>query len=306
MLSQSEMLNTRPLENIRWPRLVLGFFVTAVCALSVHAGMLQLLGIPFPDLSVITPPFKFLIKAVATLGLILLWQAASQNLRASFLKQWGVLFLIASMLTENLFRGPFMQGYCTTAFLFAFVGNVPTLLTIALSSALVVAAAPRLPLLWQKVVGAAVITALAVFAASPLFGAVWGHVMQSISNLAPTGEWCTLPYGANVLAPAYLTFAEPTLACFAAAALIWDRLSPSRGFRFLQFALLILAIKNQLLMPFIYAAFAKVPVMAALTSESQFALEAIALAVLTGLSWEWSEARRDHSRPPSAAFRRLV
>lgn len=279
---------TSSLDRIRWPRLGMGLFFTAVCALSVHVVMLQMLGVPFPDLSVIGPAYKFLIKAVATLGLIVLWQFASQKMQGSFLKQWGVLFLIATMLTETLIRGPFMEAYCTTAWVFSFIGNIPKLLAIALSSALIVVATPRLPRVWQKAAAALALTALTMFVATPLLGAAMGPVMQSISYLAPQSEWCVLPYGANVLIPAYLTFAEPVLACLAAAILVWDRLSPSRGLRFAQFTLLILAIKNQLLMPFAYAAFAKVPFLQALTSESQFALEAIVLAVLTGFTWERS------------------
>jgi hypothetical protein len=67
---------------------------------------------------------------------------------------------------------------------------------------------------------------------------------------------------------------------------------PSRGLRFAQFTVLILAIKNLLVTPFVYAVVAKTPFLAALTSVGQFALEAVALAVLTGFTWEWSTARR--------------
>ena len=113
-------------------------------------------------------------------------------------------------------------------------------------------------------------------------------IMNFISNLEPQGEWCALPYGANVLVPAYLTFLEPVIACFAAAALAWGKLSRSRAVRYLQFTLLILAVKNQLLTPFIYVAFAKIPALSALASEGQFALEALALAMLTCVSWDWA------------------
>jgi hypothetical protein len=275
------------LDRVCWPKLAIGFFLTAVGALSVHVVMLQILDVPFPDLSVIPAAYKFVIRAVATLGLIVFWQFAAQKMQGSFVKQWGALFLIASMLTESLIRGPFMEGYCTTAWIFAFVGNIPKLLTIALSSAMIVAATPRLRRAWQEVLAAVVLTAITTFAATPLIGAAFGPIMESIARLAPQSEWCTLPYGPNVLIPAYLTFAEPVVACLAAAILIWDTLSASRALRFAQFALIILAIKNQLLMPWVYAAFAKTPFLEALTSESQFALEAVALAVLTGITWEW-------------------
>jgi hypothetical protein len=54
-----------------------------------------------------------------------------------------------------------------------------------------------------------------------------GPLLAAMSNLAPQSEGCTLPHGANVLIPAYLTFAELVVACFVAAALAWDGLSPA-------------------------------------------------------------------------------
>ncbi len=274
--------------TIRWSRLGLGFLLTAVCALSVHAVMLQVLGTPFPDLSVVTPPYRFAIRVAQTLALLVFWQYASRNVSRSFLLQWGLLFLIFSMLTESLFRDPFMAGYCTNAWVFAFISNIPKLLGIAIVCAIVAAAAPRLRLAWQKIVAATIIAAFAMFALSPLIGMALAPLMKSIASLAPQSEWCTLPYGPKVLVPAYLSFAEPTLACVVAAILIWNKLSPSRGMRFVAFSLLILAIKNQLLLPVFYAGLAKGSFLAGLTSEGQFALEALALAVLTGVTMEWS------------------
>jgi hypothetical protein len=283
---------TFALDRIRWPRLGTGLFLTAVVALTVHVVMLQVLNVPFPDLSVLTPPIRLFIRTVQLLGLIVFWQFASKNMGRSFFKQWGALFLIASMLTETLFRGSFMDGYCTTAYRYAFASNIPKLLAMAFFCALIVVAVFWLRLTWQKVIAAAVIATLTTFAATPLIGAAMGPFLKSIADLAPQSEWCTLPYGANILIPAYLSFVEPVLACIAAAALCWDRLSPSFALRLTQFTLIVLAIKTQLLMPFIYASVAKEPFLHALASESQFALEALALAALTGVTWEWSVARR--------------
>jgi hypothetical protein len=46
-----------------------------------------------------------MVRAVARLGIIYLWQLASENKPGSFVKQCGALFLIASMLTETLISG---------------------------------------------------------------------------------------------------------------------------------------------------------------------------------------------------------
>lgn len=277
--------------GIRWSRFSIGVLLTAICALSVHAVMLQVLGTPFPDLSVVTAPYRFVIRAAQALGLIVFWQYASQGVNRSFLKQWGTLFLITSMVTETLIRGPFMEGYCTNAWVFAFVSNIPKLLGMAVLCAFIVVAAPRLHDVWQKVIVAAIIAALAMFALTPAIGMAIAPVMKSIANLAPQSEWCALPYGPNVLVPAYLSFAEPTFACVLAALLMWDRLPTSRGLRFVQFSLLILAIKNQLVTPIFYAALAKGTFLSGLASEGQFALEALTLAVLTGVTLDWSTRR---------------
>ncbi len=284
------------LEGIRWWRFSIGVVFTAICALSVHAVMLQVLGAPFPDLSVVTTPYRFVIRATQTLGLIVFWQAASQTYDRSFFKKWGLLFLVTAMLTESLFRGPFMDGYCTDAWVFIFVSNVPKLLNLAITCAIVAAAAPRLRLAWQTTLAAVIIAALVMFAFIPLISMAFAPVMKSIANLAPQSEWCKLPYGPNVLVPAYLSFVEPTLASMAAAILIWNRLSAFRAMRFLQFSLIILAINNQLVTPFFYAALAKSTLLVGLTSDGQFALEALTLAVLTGVTMEWS-LRRSERQP---------
>ena len=179
--------------------------------------MLQVLGTPFPELSVLTSPYRFAIRVAQTLALLVFWQYASRDAHRSFFVQWGLLFLIFSMLPENLFRAPFMAGYCTHAWVFAFVSNIPKLLGIAIVCALVVAASPYLRRAWQQLVAATILAAFAMFALSPLLGMAFAPVMKAIAGLAPQSEWCTLPYGLNVLIPAYLSFAEPTLACVAAA-----------------------------------------------------------------------------------------
>jgi hypothetical protein len=284
------MLTT--IKNVSVSRLALGILLTTIGALSVHAVMLQVLHVPFPDLSVIAAAYKFAIRAMATLGLIIFWQLALQKLPRSLAKQWAILFLMSTMLTENLFRAPFMDAYCTKAWTFIFVANISKLLTMAIAALMIVTVTPKLLRLWQKVAGALLITALTVFVLGPLIDKAMAPVMAAIAGLAPSAEWCTLPYGADVLIPAYITFLEPTLACFAAAALIWNQLSAVRVWRVAQFALLILAIKNLLVTPVVYAALAKQPFMNALVSDGQFFLEGLALAVLTGISWEWSTARK--------------
>jgi hypothetical protein len=285
-------MNISPIK-ISWPRLCLGFLVAGILALSVHAVMLQVLNVPFPDMSVVGVPYRYLSRCFMVLGLIYLCERSANSIGKSPLKRWVLLFLLFQMLSEEIFRAPFMAAYCTTAWIFPFVSQLPRWLSAALLAALIVLATPWLRLVWQKLLGAVVLAAVATFALTPLCSAVFAKLLESLSYLAPTGEWCTLPYGWKVLVPAYLTFVEPTIACFIAAALVWRRLSPSSGWRFLQFTVMIVAIKNQLITPFVYALLAKEPGLGALASDGQFALEALVLAVMTGVAWKWaSDAER--------------
>lgn len=211
------------------------------------------------------------------------------------MKKWAILFAIDAMLTESLFRGPFMDGYCTNSIGFMLINNIPKLLAIAITCALVVFTAPKLNNVPYKFLAAIALAAVFMFAINPLIGAAWKPVMEKISYLAPTGEWCKLPYGPDVLIPAYISFIEPVLACMAMAILVLDQLTPVKWLRLLLFVLLVLTVNYQLLMPLFYVALHKGSFLTNLASEGQFALEAIVLAVTTGFTWQWSSLVRSTS-----------
>jgi len=274
--------------HINWAKFGIGLFAATILSLSVHTVMLQGMDIAFPDLSVIDVPYQFIVRFCAALGLIIFWDLVREKLDGSFWKKWVLLFLIDAMLTESLFRSAFMDGYCTNSIGYMLINNVPKLLTIVVMCGLVVWCVPRLDKIHLKVVAAIVIAAIFMFVASPLTSAAWKPVMEAINHLAPKGEWCKLPYDANVLIPAYITFMEPVLACAVMAFLVWDKLAKNRGLRYLIFTLLILAIKFQLLMPIFYGVFGKGTFSVNLISEGQFALEAIVLSLSVGVALEWS------------------
>lgn len=274
--------------NINWTKFVIGIVLSTVLSLGIHAVMLQDLNVPFPDISVITAPYKFIMRVFSILGLIFFWELAHKKVCGSFAKKWAVLFMIYSMLTESLFRDPFMDGYCTDSIVYMLLDNVPKLLAIAIMCGLVVFATPKLGKVFFKFLAAIVIAVIFVFAASPLMQAVWKPVMEKISYLAPTGGWCKLPYGPDVLIPAFITFIEPVLACLALAILILNQLSKTKWLKFLLFGLIVLAIKNQLLTPMFYVVLHEGNFLSNLASEGQFVLEAIVLAITTGLTWQWS------------------
>jgi hypothetical protein len=214
--------------NVNWVKFGIGVVLSTVLSLSVHAVMLQKMNVPFPDLLAITTPYKFVIRIFSVFGLLLFWGLADKKIGGSFVKKWTILFLIDAMLTESLFRGPFMDGYCTNAIGYMFVNNVPKLLAIAVTCGLVVYTAPKLNKALFKFLAATAIAAIFMFILNPLIGAAWKPVMERISYLAPTSAWCKLPYGPDVLIPAYISFIEPVLACMTMAILILTQLSTVR------------------------------------------------------------------------------
>jgi len=274
--------------QVKWIKFGTGLLLTAILSLSIHAIMLQQFHVPFPDTSVITKPYMFILRVGSALALLYFWKLAGQKVGRSYVKQWLLLFLIDAMLTESLFRGPFMDGYCSNAIIFMLVSNIPKLLSIAVICGLVVLITPKLHSAWQKLVAAIVITAIYVYAATPLFGAAWAPVLSLIARLAPTSSWCNLPYGPNVLIPAYISYLEPVIACALMALLVWHQLPKAIWMKYLIFILMVLAIKNQLVTPVFYALLGKSSFFSNLLSESQFALEALALAILTGVTMAYS------------------
>jgi hypothetical protein len=277
--------------NINWLKFSTGVIISLVLSLSVHIVMLQGMNVAFPDFTVITAPYKFFTRVVSVLGLIFFWELADKKVKGVIAKKWALLVITDAMLTESLFRGPFMNGYCSNSIGFMLINNIPKLLAIAVMCGLIVFSAPRLNNFFLKFAAAAAIAAIFMFVASPLITAAWKPVTSSIAHLAPTNEWCKLPYGPEVLIPSYISFIEPVMACMIMAILIWNQLSPTRWLKYLLFTLIVLAVKNQLVMPIFYAISGKDNLIINLVSEGQFTLEAIVLAITTGFTFEWSLKR---------------
>ena len=273
------------LDNVQWARLLTVMTVAGICALSVHAILLQVFNVPFPDARFDAKLPRYFAKAICLFALIIFLRSAVANEQSSFLRRFAIAFLVYASLSEAILRAAFMEGYCTDAWLYAFIANLQRLVPLALASGMIAFASPKLDRVWKCCVAAVAISALVQFQLAPLTVSAFQGVMQSIAAYAPTGEWCKLPYGPDVLIPAYLTFVEPALGCLVAAALCWDQLAGGEVHRLIWFTLLIVALKNQLLTPFIYMAYAKMPALAALASEGQFALEAITLGAVTGAGW---------------------
>jgi len=283
-------LSTTVVRTIHWPKLLFGALLTAILPLSVHVVMLQVLHVPFPAGFPHTGIGVWLNSAPAVLGVILLYVYSGDAFkRRSFVSRSLILFMLITMVQEDFFRGPIMDGVVTTAWTFSFLSNVPSLLVWLLLALLVVAIAPLLKNIWLQVVGAVALYALVFVGCKPLIMSVCMPVVTRLSYLAHDQVYGE-PYGMHVLVPAYLSYAEPVIAALIIAALVWDRLSPRVPARVLQFTVIVLLIRHTLAALIIYPFFAKVSVGAALASMGQFTLETIALAALSGLTWQLATA----------------
>jgi len=261
--------------------------VTLLVSLSVHVYMLQVLRIPFPDFEGVGLWARLLNTALALFALIAVCRAAQPRL-GWFSKgtQCIIVFLLYAMLKES-FRGILMNGVVTTGWWFDVVAGLPGLAYAFVLSSLVVFLTPVLRNFWARVGGAAVLTGFATFAIRPVLGIIFAPALKAVAHLDHP-EVYAFPYGWQVLIPAYITYAEPVIACMCIAYLVWGRLSAKIGMRIPQFCLLILSIRGMLLPTFVYSFYSKAKLPMAMLSESQFLFETLALAILTAVVWQVS------------------
>ena len=284
LICDTAAMNLIP-ERANRPRLIAGLAVAGVLGLSVHVIMLQVLHIPFPQDD---PPYwaRLLNIAGMAIAVLIFLDLARPALEGrSFVARWLILAALLAMLRETV-RGAAMAGVVTTAWTFSLAQMlVPILLWLAIGL-LCTAAAPWLRSLWSKVLGGLVIAAAALWL-SPAIGAALSPLFEALAPLAHPDVY-ELPYPWQVMIPAYLTYAEPVIACALIARLVWDRLPAPPAQRLALFVALILFMDTMVLRTFLFSFFSGGPLGAAMLSESQFMLEVLVLAALTGLTWAWS------------------
>ena len=278
--------------QVLWVRFTGAVVVTTIASLSVHVIMLDVLRVPHPDNSGVARSALFLSLALSVVA-----TTAFYCLARSTFEQWPLLTrclllaTLSAMLSETLLRNFIMDGVVSHAWAYCLVENMPKPIEILIACSLIVLLAPRLRLVWQLAAGAIILAAAVTFLIRPLVNGVFDKLVASLEYL-DTGNIYNPPYGWQVNVPSYLTFAEPVLASFAIAALVWDKLSPRPAVRLMQFILLIMAMKGSILPTLVYSFYQRGRLPAAFLSESQFGLEVLVMAFLTAYGWQWSRIRR--------------
>ena len=279
-----------PRHSARWV-LAVGGALATVLGLGVHVVMLQYLNVPYPDHAAVPAVLKFINTWAAVLAAFVFYRSA----RARFDAMPGplaclVMFALWAMLKEALIRAAVMDGVVTTAWVFSFVSALPRICSCLIAGSAVVVvgrfvARPR----WL-VAASLALSAIMVLLVDPALRSSFGAVLHAISDLAHD-EVYAMPYGWQVMVPAFLTYAEPTVAAFFVTAMVWDELAAPR-LRVVQIAVLVGAMKGALLPLALFSAFLPLPLPSALASEAQFTLEVVVTAVLVALTWQRFRARR--------------
>jgi hypothetical protein len=212
-------------------------------------------------------------------ALILYRRAQAPLQRCSWLTRGLLLFVLLAMLEGNLIRRPLMNAMVTSAWLFSWLQNLPSLVTPLFLACLLLCLAPRLTRYWHGLVFALLVAAVLDFLVTPLARAGVNALMAYIS---PPNEqdFIAEPYGWKVMLSAYLTFIEPVLASFMMLHLTRARLSAEPLKRVGQFVGLVLllrglllVLRGLLLVPLINRFYAEEPPLVAWLSVGQFTLE---------------------------------
>ena len=280
--------------------LAVGFAITLIGSLSIHVVMLQGLGVAFPDNGVV-PKWAAVVNTVLSIGaLAAAFQLARPALhRSSIVAQGLAVSIVYAGLKETL-RGAVMNAVVTTAWAFNLAKALSPLvysLSVGFSVAYLLASSLRPS---RKLVGVFLLGLAAPLIIRPLVGAATDYVLQPLAGL-DHAEIYTMPYGWQVLVPAYLTYIEPVAASFLLAALIWPRLGGGVAMQLAQFGLIVALIKGVVLPTLVFSLFLPMSVPQAMLSEGQFLLEALGLAFLTGLTLiGTSDRNRPMTLPPSS------
>jgi len=265
--------------------LVWGFLAALIVSLSIHIVMLQNLGVPYPDHSTVPMLPRYINTGCSLLALLVFYHLASHRLsRLPLLLRCLLVFALYAMVKEALIRANVMEGVVTTAWVFPWIKSAPRLLSYLLVACAVVLLNPIIKRRWQMVLAAVVLAAVVMFGLEPLLGAVFNPIIGSFAYLAHDDVYA-VPYGWQVMIPAYITYAEPVLASFVIVALTWQTIARQNNLRIVYSVLLGGFMKGALLPLFLYSPFLDLNFPTAMLSESQFTFEVLALALIVALTW---------------------
>jgi hypothetical protein len=257
---------------------------TLVIALSVHVIMLQNLHVPYPHPSA-EPPWIGFAKAVLAVGAVAgFYRLARPSLPSSMVAQVLIVFALDAGLKESV-RLAIMSGLTTTAYAYSLLHALNGAMILLIRDLLVVALASFIKHSEILVPALVAIAAFVNFVLQPTIAHIFSTLSDAL-HLVEHAEVYTEPYGLGIEIPAYLTFAEPVVACMIMAVLVWPRLGGRSVPAFVRrFAILILLVRGTLAFMLLDSFLLPQPLWLASLSTGQFCFEPLTLAVLTALVW---------------------
>ena len=130
------------------------------------------------------------------------------------------------------------EHYDSSSVIYPLITVLPKLLVLGISACLIVLVSNRTAGYWKKWSAALVISAFVFFLCKPVLDSVFNTILVSLSARSSPSLYDP-PYDYHILIPAYLSFLEPVIATFFAAALAWNRLPTQPLRRIALFTLLI-------------------------------------------------------------------
>ena len=286
--AQNISIHTNTDASLNWPVLLTGMLTMLLFPASIHVFMLNVMHVPPPDSSHVPQWASTLNDACSILALAVFYQLARPKLarRSLFLQCLVVSALYATIRQEIL--GIVMDGVFTTAYAYSFLAEIPELLYCFLVGCLTVLVILKVQAPRRKTIGAVLMAVVLGGAIRPLLTRLYAPFLKSVSYLGHAPIF-RLPLGWHFLIPAYLLTTEVVVACILVAALTWPRLSSAPMVRFLQFALIVMFIKGNVLRFALYSFYIPFKLSLAFLSESQYFLDWVALSWLTVLTWQVSQ-----------------
>lgn len=251
--------------------------VIVVVSLSIHVVMLQVLWVPYPypkglgRLGLLYP----LAKSV---GLIALAATALPRLNRFHPAVRGPIIGILFATMNGIVRNAIMPGFVTTDFGGAAAGFVQEAMLDLILGTLAVVAVTVIRHTVLRVVTALGLTALSIFILNPTLASLLTPVI-AWSEKHTHADVYLVPYGANVLVPSYLLFAETVIACLIARFVVTFRDAMWDQSGLIRYVALVLFFRGTFAMMFGWG-----PVIGML-SVSQFFLQDLAMAILIDLVW---------------------
>lgn len=251
--------------------------VIVVVSLSIHVVMLQVFWVPYPYPKGLGR-LGLLYPFAQSVGLIALAATTLPWLNRFHIAARGPIIGILFATMNGIVRNAIMPGFATSDFGGAVAGFVQTALLDLILATLAVGAVTIIRNTALRVVTALALTLLSIFILNPTLASLLTPVI-AWSEKHTHADVYSVPYGANVLVPSYLLFAETVIACLVARFVVTFRNAMWDQTGLIRYVALVLFVRGTFAVMFGWG-----PVIGML-SVSQFFFQDLVMALLIHVAW---------------------